>query len=264
MLAGIAPGPVVALNHAVAVAMVRGPAAGLELLAPLLPTSGLRRHHRLHAVRGHLLDAAGDGADGAEGVRHRRAAGHQPAGAALPARARRRRALLTRAPGIARERAAIGQGGAIRSREVLMPLPYSAELTGRIDDNVVVSELLRDNPLGDPFERPLQVYVPPGYDDDPGRRYPSVYVLQGYTGMLPMWHSRSAFRLTFPEAVDQLFAGGGAPPCLVVFVDAWTAYGGSQFVDSPGTGRYHCYLCDEVVPFVDRHYRTLADPAHRG
>ena len=72
-----------------------------------------------------------------------------------------------------------------------MPLPYSAELTGRIDDNVVVSELLRDNPLGDPFERPLQVYVPPGYDDDPGRRYPSVYVLQGYTGMLPMWHSRT-------------------------------------------------------------------------
>ena len=145
-----------------------------------------------------------------------------------------------------------------------MPLPYSAELTGRIDDNVVVSELLRDNPLGDPFERPLQVYVPPGYDDDPGRGYPSVYVLQGYTGMLPMWHSRSAFRLTFPEAVDQLFTGGGAPPCLVVFVDAWTAYGGSQFVDSPGTGRYHSYLCDEVVPFVDRHYRTLADPAHRG
>ena len=62
MLAGIAPGPVVALNHAVAVAMVRGPAAGLELLAPLLHDEGLRRHHRLHAVRGHLLDAAGDGA----------------------------------------------------------------------------------------------------------------------------------------------------------------------------------------------------------
>ncbi|MBV8300992.1 MAG: enterochelin esterase, partial [Candidatus Dormibacteraeota bacterium] len=42
------------------------------------------------------------------------------------------------------------------------------------------------------------------------------------------------------------------------------AYGGSQFVDSPGTGRYHTYLCDEVVTFVDEHYRTIADPAHRG
>src|SRR5947208_920117 len=47
-------------------------------------------------------------------------------------------------------------------------------------------------------------------------------------------------------------------------VAAWTAYGGSQFVDSPGTGRYHSYLCDEVVPFVDDRYRTLASAAHRG
>ena len=52
--------------------------------------------------------------------------------------------------------------------------------------------------------------------------------------------------------------------CVVVLVDAWTAYGGSQFVDSPGTGRYHSYLCDEVVPFVDGRYRTLTSAAHRG
>ncbi len=145
-----------------------------------------------------------------------------------------------------------------------MPLPYSAELAGRIDQHVLTSELLRGNPLGDPFERPLEVYVPPGYDDDTSRRYPAVHVLQGYTGMLPMWHNRSPFRLTFPEALDRLFAAGEAPPCIVVFVDAWTAYGGSQFVDSPGTGAYHSYLCDEVVPFVDRHYRTLDAAAHRG
>jgi Putative esterase len=49
----------------------------------------------------------------------------------------------------------------------------------------------------------------------------------------------------------------------VVYVDAWTGYGGSQFVDSPGTGRYHSYLCDEVVPWVDGRYRTRPDAAHR-
>src|SRR5438874_1833623 len=37
-----------------------------------------------------------------------------------------------------------------------------------------------------------------------------------------------------------------------------------HFVDSPGTGRYHTYLCDDVVPFVDARYRTLPEPAHRG
>ena len=142
--------------------------------------------------------------------------------------------------------------------------PWSRPLQGRIEEHVVVSEALRGNPLGDPHERPLWVYLPPGYDDDPGRRYPTLYQIQGLTGQLDMWRNRAAFRPTVPELVDELFATGGAPPCLVVWVDAWTSLGGSQFLDSPGTGRYHTYLCDEVVPWVDAHYRTLAAPAHRG
>jgi len=144
------------------------------------------------------------------------------------------------------------------------PNAYPRPLAGRIDRHTIVSEVLAGNPLGDPARRPLEVYLPPGYDDAAQRRYPSVYVLQGYTGALPMWHNRAPFRPTFPEAADALFQDGGAPPCVIVYVDAWTAYGGSQFVDSPATGRYHTYLCDEVVPFVDARYRTLAAAAHRG
>jgi hypothetical protein len=146
----------------------------------------------------------------------------------------------------------------------VVPMPWEKELAGRVEHHLVDSAALAGNRLGDPHRRPLRVYVPPGYDDEPHRRYPSVYVLQGYSGHLGMWDNRSAFRLTFVEAADDMFARGEAPPCLVVFVDAWTAYGGSQFVDSPGTGRYHSYLCHDVVPFVDARYRTKADPAHRG
>jgi hypothetical protein len=142
--------------------------------------------------------------------------------------------------------------------------PWSHDFAGRVDEHVIASAALRGNPLGDPYERPLQVYMPPEYDEEPARRYPSVYVLQGYTGHVAMWGNRTPFRRPFPEEADALFARGGAPPCIVVYVDAWTAYGGSQFVDSPGTGRYHTYLCDEVVPFVDDRYRTLAAPEHRG
>ena len=145
-----------------------------------------------------------------------------------------------------------------------MTLPWDTELAGRIDELVIDSELLRDNPLGDPHQRPLWVYTPPGYDDEPDRRYPAVYVLQGYTGHVAMWRNRTPYRQPFPETADALFAAGDAPPCIVVYVDAWTAYGGSQFVDSPGTGRYHSYLCDEVVQFVDERYRTKSVAAHRG
>jgi S-formylglutathione hydrolase FrmB len=135
-------------------------------------------------------------------------------------------------------------------------LPWGAELVGRLERITIVSELLRGNPLGDPHERPIWVYLPPGYDDG-DVRYPAVYVLQGYTGHVAMWANRTAFRQPFIETADAVFAAGRAPGCVVVYVDAWTAYGGSQFVDSPGTGRYHSYLCDEVVPWVDANYRTI-------
>jgi S-formylglutathione hydrolase FrmB len=79
-----------------------------------------------------------------------------------------------------------------------------------------------------------------------------------------MWRNRAAFRPTWPERLDALFAEASTPPCLVVHVDCWTSLGGSQFLDSPGTGRYHTYLCDEVVPWVDARYRTLAAREHRG
>jgi hypothetical protein len=135
---------------------------------------------------------------------------------------------------------------------------------GRFDELEIESDLLRDNPLGDPHVRPLWVYTPPAYDAEPDRRLPSIYLIQGMTGQIDMWKNRSAFRPNMPERIDRLFAEEGCPPALVVFVDCWTSYGGSQFIDSPGTGRYGEYLSDEVVSFVDSRYRTLAEAGHRG
>jgi S-formylglutathione hydrolase FrmB len=142
--------------------------------------------------------------------------------------------------------------------------PWSYELAGRMEEHAFESEVLKDNALGDPSVRPLWVYLPPGYDDDPERRFPSVYVIQGLTGQLDMWRNRTAFRQNFPELMDEAFARGESQPCVLVYVDAWTSLGGSQFIDSPGTGRYHTHIVDELVPFVDSRYRTLPEAAHRG
>lgn len=141
--------------------------------------------------------------------------------------------------------------------------PWSSAVAGRFEEVVIESQALTGNPLGDPHRRPLWVYLPPGYATSK-RRYPSLYVLQGFTGQLDMWRNRKAFRRTFPELVDALFATPDVPPAIVVFVDAWTSLGGSQFLDSPAVGRYATYLCDEVVDFVDGRYRTLAAADHRG
>jgi S-formylglutathione hydrolase FrmB len=138
--------------------------------------------------------------------------------------------------------------------------PWGREQTGRLEEAWIDSEVLVGNPLGDPSRRPIWIHLPPGYDTDDAR-YPAIYLIQGLTGQLDMWRNRSPFRPSAVELVDATFADPETPPCIVVMVDCWTSLGGSQFVDSPGTGDYHTYLCDEVVPWVDARYRTI--PAAR-
>jgi RNA polymerase sigma factor (sigma-70 family) len=72
LVSKIAPAPAVTLNHAVAVAMAHGPAAGLAMLDTLRTDPAMQRHHRLHAVRAHLLELDGDIQGAAE--HYRRAA----------------------------------------------------------------------------------------------------------------------------------------------------------------------------------------------
>jgi S-formylglutathione hydrolase FrmB len=139
--------------------------------------------------------------------------------------------------------------------------PWERPLRGTLDRLVVESELLAGNPLGDPATRPLWVYSAPGVGDEP---VPTVYVIQGFLGQVDSWANRFPFELTMLERVDEMFAAGDCPPALVVFVDAWTSYGGSQFLNSSSTGRYLDYLCDEVVPFVDDRYPAVPGPEHRG
>jgi hypothetical protein len=153
---------------------------------------------------------------------------------------------------------------ALREAEGSPGVPWERPLAGTLDRLVVESELLAGNPLNDPHHRPLYVYQPPGVELDHPRPLPSVYVIQGYTGQLDMWASRTAFEPTMFERLDAMFATGDCPDAIVVFVDAWTSYGGSQFVDSTSTGPYQSYLCDEVVQFVDDRYPTAADRDRRG
>ncbi len=150
----------------------------------------------------------------------------------------------------------------LKEVEGLPGSPWDRPLRGRLEKLVVESEVLARNPLGDPARRPLYVYVPPGINEE--GEYASIYVIQGMTGQLDMWLNRNAFEPTVIERVDELFAAGECPPAIIVFVDAWTSYGGSQFINSASTGRYMDYLCDEVVSFVDSRYPSAPSREHRG
>jgi RNA polymerase sigma factor (sigma-70 family) len=97
VLRRLSDNPMVSLSHAIAAAMVHGPAAGLALIAPLDADTRIRGHYRLDAVRGHLYEMAGDAARAAA---HYRAAAERTA--SLPERdhlaTRAARLLATRPP----------------------------------------------------------------------------------------------------------------------------------------------------------------------
>jgi enterochelin esterase family protein len=66
------------------------------------------------------------------------------------------------------------------------------------------------------------------------------------------------------QRIDRLMAEGKLLPAIYVLPDCFTRYGGSQYLNSTAIGRYEDYVIDEIVPHIDRTYRTSAGPAGHG
>ena len=139
---------------------------------------------------------------------------------------------------------------------------FNSLLHGNLVTEEVDSRLLQDNPLGDTSTRRVPVYLPAGYHNG-DQRYPVVYLLCGLFGSGSSWLSFRAFDENVIQIADRLIHEGALPPCVLVFPDCFTRYGGSQYINSPGTGDYMSHIVEELVPQIDAHYRTLADVRFR-
>ena len=125
------------------------------------------------------------------------------------------------------------------------------------------SKILRGNPLDDPHVRKLAVWLPPQYDGT-RRRFPVLYDLVGFTGSGLAHTNWKPFGDNVPERAARLIHEEKMGPAIFVFPDCFTALGGNQYVNSSAIGRYADYLTREIIPFVDREFRTLAAREHRG
>lgn len=123
---------------------------------------------------------------------------------------------------------------------------------GKVTVHRHASEVLRGNPLGDPLERDLHVYLPPGYVER--RRYPKLLALAGFTGTGASLFNTDPLGEGLAPRLDRLIGAGLCPPVIVAAPDCFTRFGGNQYVNSTATGRYADYLLDEIMPFVDRTY----------
>lgn len=134
---------------------------------------------------------------------------------------------------------------------------------GRVVRLTVDSRVLRGNRLGDPHIRELPVWLPPDYDEEPTRRYPVAFYLAGYLGVGESQLSWKPWGETLAQRLDRLLDEGRIGPMLVALPDCFTKLGGSQYIDSPITGRYMTHLTEELVPLVDRSFRTRPSKEHR-
>ncbi len=124
----------------------------------------------------------------------------------------------------------------------------------RVIAAVVRSDALAANLLGDPADDRVMMVLPPGYDAT-ATRYPVVYLLHGYP------QDEMAF---LGGRFQGLSIEAEAPPFIVVMPRSKNGYGGTPYVNSPVTGRWEDFFVDDLVPWVDAHYRTLPTPQSRG
>jgi hypothetical protein len=142
------------------------------------------------------------------------------------------------------------------------------EPSGRIVTLEHVSRVLAGNPLGDPHVRRLSVWLPPQYDQAQGHgrgeRFPVLFDLVGFAGSGASHLNWKPFEENVPEQAARLTHERKMGPALIVFPDCFTRLGGNQYINSSAIGRYADYLTRELVPLIDREFRTLASREHRG
>jgi len=118
---------------------------------------------------------------------------------------------------------------------------------------------LEGNLEGDAVDRDVIVFLPPGYATQKNKRYPVVYALHGYSIGAEQW----THEIHVPQTIEGAFAQG-AQEMIVVLPDSKTVHNGSMYSSSATTGDFERFIAQDVVAYVDTHYRTLAQRTSRG
>lgn len=136
-------------------------------------------------------------------------------------------------------------------------------MNGRVQIETVSSVMLKDNPLGDPRRREVPVYLPPSYGSKRGRRYPVLFYLPGFAGSGRGCVNYDPWKENVVERLDRLISQGKAREAILVIPDCFTAFGGSQYLNSTATGLYGDHVVCELVGFMEDKFAAMRGPEGR-
>lgn len=122
------------------------------------------------------------------------------------------------------------------------------------------------NLSGDSPDRDVTVYLPPSYATQPQRRYPVLYLLHGFTDSDEKWMGFKKHFVNVPELADAalVHASPTVKEMIIVMPNAYTRFAGSMYSTSAAVGDWEGFVTQELVAYIDGHYRTLAKPESRG
>ena len=135
---------------------------------------------------------------------------------------------------------------------------------GTVQRIKVHSKLLEGNLSGDSADRYVSIYLPASYKTNPAKHYPVVYFLHGYTDDDAKFYGFKRHWMVLPPILDTVFARGDAKEMIVVTPDAFTRFQGSMYSNSITTGDWEDFISQELVAYMDSHYRTIAKKESRG
>ena len=138
---------------------------------------------------------------------------------------------------------------------------------GRVETVKVHGKALEGNLSGESADREVSIYLPPSYDRDRSKRYPVVILLHGYSLTNKYWvggTGQGFGSIDVPGAMDRDIAAAKSREMILVMPDGNSKYDGSMYSSSVTSGDWESFIADDLVAYVDGHYRTLANRASRG
>jgi S-formylglutathione hydrolase len=138
---------------------------------------------------------------------------------------------------------------------------------GRVETVTVHGRALEGNLMEESPDREVSIYLPPSYDKERARRYPVVMLLHGYSLTNKYWVGTTGQgfgSIDTPGAMDRDIASGKAQEMILVMPDGNSKYQGSMYSASATSGDWESFIAEDLVGYVDSHYRTLPDRASRG
>lgn len=139
----------------------------------------------------------------------------------------------------------------------LLVVPGDFSEHRRVPHGSVLSQFFVSSTLGG-IERPLTIYLPPGYEKD-GKSYPVLFLMHGGGDHETSWVTNGRAH----DILDNLIAEGKAVPMIVVFPMGQTPTAGQVMTSDPAKEPIVKEMITDLVPWIDAHYRTIADADHR-